>query len=98
MNCFHDHKYNCIDFVHNLVIPKADDFVALRFEIFCTFCVVFLLIEVLAAIEFDDEFCFWGAEIGDVVSNGVLSSEIDTEFIPAQVCPQFALGGCEFFA
>ena len=94
LNCLDD----AVDVVHDLVVPKSDDFIAQRFKIFCALCVVFDLFQMLTSIQFDDEFLFDADEIGDEVANGVLTAEVDTEFVVADVCPQFTLGGCGVFA
>lgn len=89
---------NAVDVVHDLVIPKADDLIAQGFKVFCALCVVFDLLQMLTAIQFDDEFLFDADKIGDVVADGVLSSEFDAEFVVANQRPQFALGGRGVFA
>jgi len=78
---------NAVDVVHDLVVPKADYFIAKCFKIFCAFCVVFDLFQVLTAIQFEDEILFDAHEIWDEVTDGVLSSEIDAELIVTNVCP-----------
>ena len=50
-----NHAFNII---HHLIIPKADNFIALLFQIFCSFCVILFLFQVLTSIQFYDQFCF----------------------------------------
>ena len=91
---------DAVNIIHHFIIPKADDIVALRSQIFCSFRVVFRLprFGVLTAIEFNDEFLFDAYKIGNVVSNGVLSSEFNAQLVVADMRPKFALGGRGFFS
>ena len=43
------------------MIPKADYFVSLRYQIFCSLFVILSLLQVLAAVYFDNQSCFRGA-------------------------------------
>ncbi len=52
----------------------------------------------LTSIQFDDKFGFGRAEIRNVIADGVLPSEVDSKFVPAQVYPEFLLGRSGFFA
>ncbi len=94
----HDGKYNAFNVVHNIAIPKADDLVTKRLQIPCSFLVIFFLLQMLTSIEFDDELGFGGAKIWNIFSNGVLPSEIDAKFIPAQVRPELSFSGRGFLA
>ena len=91
-------EYNAINIIHHTIIPKADDFVAERVQVFCSFFIVFFLLQVLTAIQFDDEFLFDADKIGNVLANGVLPSKVDSQLVVADECPKFAFGGREFFA
>ena len=88
---------NAVDIIHDLVVPKADNFVSQCFKIFCAFCVVFDLFQVLTAIQFEDEFLFDADKVRDEVSNGVLPSKVDAQLVVTDVRPQFTLGGGKFF-
>ncbi len=85
---------NTVDVVHDLVVPKANYLITQRFEVFCSFIIIIFLLQMLTSIQFDDEFTLDADKIRDEGSNGVLSSEINAEFIIANVCPEFGFGGC----
>ncbi len=53
-----DSQYNAINIIQYSIIPKTDDLVAQRFQIFCSFLIIFFLLQMLTAIELDDEFYF----------------------------------------
>jgi hypothetical protein len=57
------------------VVPEAQHAVAQRFEIESSLSIVFLLIEVLAPVELDDEFSTGRAEVYDVLADGMLAAE-----------------------
>jgi hypothetical protein len=57
-------------------IPKAHHTEALRHKECMALCVVFLLLCVLAAIQFDDEPGFDTYEVGDVIADGMLPLEL----------------------
>jgi len=51
------------------------------------------------AVDFDDQFPFWAAEIYDKRSEGVLAAEAQTiKLVVTQAPPQLALGGGEIAA
>lgn len=81
-----------------IVIPKTDHFVAKRFKTLCSFFVVLHLLQVLTAVQFDDELLLDAHEIGNKVSDGVLTAKVDAQLVVANSCPQFALSGREFFS
>ena len=55
--------------------------------------VVFFLVEVLTAIQLDDQFLARGAKVGDVRPNGVLAAEMDSiGALSAQIWTQFGFG------
>ena len=74
-------EYNAINIIRHFVVPKADDFVAERVQVFCSFLIILFLFQMLTSIQFDDKFLFNADEVGDVVANRMLSSEIDTKLI-----------------
>lgn len=78
-----------VDIVHHLMIPETDDPVTQRSKIFSSFGVIRFLLQVLAAVQFDDEFPLNAAEIGDILANGMLPSKIYAQLVSAKVCPQF---------
>ncbi len=65
-----------IDVFHHIVIPESNHLIAQRLKVLCSFRVVLGLIYVLASIQLDDELLFDTAEIGDKVTNGMLTSKI----------------------
>lgn len=56
----HQGAFNCTQdsfhIVHDRIVPKADQVIALRFKKFGPAPVIFLLVKVLAAIQFNDQF------------------------------------------
>lgn len=87
------HYLNCsndtVDIVHHLMIPKTDDPVTQRSKIFSSFGIIRFLLQVLTAVQLDDEFPLDAAEIGDIFANGMLPSKIHAQLVSAKVCPQF---------
>jgi hypothetical protein len=71
-----NHAYHPVDVFHHIVIPEPNHLITQRLKVLCSFSIVFNLVKVLAAIQFNYELLFDTAEIGDIVSNGVLSSKI----------------------
>ena len=71
-------KYNAVNIVHHIVIPKADYFVTQRFQIFCSFFIILFLFQMLTPIQFDNQSDLGSTEIGDVVANGMLTAESNT--------------------
>ena len=76
-------EYNAIDIIRHFIVPKADDFVTERVQGFGSFFVIFLLFQMLTSIQFNDEFLFDADEVENVFTNGVLSSEIDSQLVVA---------------
>lgn len=68
-------KHNAFNIIHHIIIPKADYFVALRFQVSCSLRIIFCLPQVLTTVQFDDEFGFGATEVRDVVANGMLPAE-----------------------
>lgn len=71
-----DGKDNAVNLLHHVIVPKADDFVAKRVQVFGPLFVVFFLFQMLRAVQFDDEFLFDTNKIRDEVSDGMLPSKI----------------------
>jgi hypothetical protein len=57
----HDSKYNALDIIQHIVVPKTDNLVTKRLQICGSLSVVFFLLQMLASAQFDDEFGFGGA-------------------------------------
>ena len=64
-------EYNAINVIRDIIIPKTDDSVAQRVQVFCSFFIVLFLFQVLTSIQFDDEFLLDTDKIGDVITNCV---------------------------
>jgi hypothetical protein len=80
-----DRPDNAIHFLFYAMIPKADHFISLRFQVFGSFSIVFRLFKVLTAIEFNDEFLLDGDKINDVIADSVLTPETHPiRLIPTQ--------------
>ena len=63
------------------MFPEPQDAIAFQFEKSCPLFVVLLLSQMLAAIQFNYKFLFDGTEIGNIVANGVLSTESNSQLI-----------------
>jgi len=73
----HNGKYHALDIVQHIVIPEAENLVALLFQEFCSFLVVFFLLQMLTSIQFNNEFLLDADKIRNVVADGMLSAEVD---------------------
>jgi hypothetical protein len=80
-----------LDIFENFVVPESQDGVALAREPFVSNDVVGV-VEVLAAVGFDDDSGVVADKIWDVTSDGVLSSEFHAELVSAQVFPEVLFG------
>jgi len=60
----------------HIMVPKTQDFVPALFKEFSALRIVFFLFQVLASIQFEDEFAAWSTEIYYVITDGVLPSEL----------------------
>jgi hypothetical protein len=81
-------KPTASDIFHHLRIPKAEYAIALLFKGCGSFLVVFNLIQMLAAIQFNHELFLDCTEIDDIVADGVLPAELNiSELSAAQLCP-----------
>ena len=76
-------EYNAINIIRHFIVPKADDFVAQRVQVFRSLFIILFLFQMLTSIQFDDEFLFDADEIGDVVANGVLPSKVESQLVAA---------------
>jgi hypothetical protein len=76
-----------LDVFEDFVVPESQDGVALTRKPFVSDGVVGVVV-VLAAVGFDDDSGVVADEIGDVASDGVLSSEFHAELVSAQVFPE----------
>ena len=85
--------------VRYLAVREADDAIALGFEVFCAFGVVFRLFQVLTPVQLNDQFFLCRAKVGDEGPDGVLTPEIDAVIlISAQRRPELLLGRRELLA
>jgi hypothetical protein len=82
-----DDSDDTIEIVHHVAIPKADDSVSLRLQKPGSFIIIFNLLQVLSAIQLDDEFLSDAHEIWNEIANGVLPSKVDAQLVVAQDCP-----------
>jgi len=58
-----------------ITVPKPQNTETLRCEKGCTPIVIFLRVDVLTSVYFDDEFVFNTTEVNDEVTNRILASE-----------------------
>ncbi len=68
------------DVIHHIIIPKPNHFITLRLQICCSFFVAILLIQMLASIEFNNQFLARCTEVSNVLTDCMLSSETDSIF------------------
>ena len=101
--CFLQSCFNLLQYalcvVHHLVVPEPQHSIALHLEIGRALIVPLLLLDVLAAIQLDDQPLTWGAEISYIGADGMLAPEVDA-LLPerTQVRPKAALGRCHHLA
>jgi len=69
-------KYNAINVIHHVIIPKANHPIALQFQVFSSFLIIFFLLQMMAPIKFNDKPGFWRTKIGDVVANSMLTAKL----------------------
>jgi hypothetical protein len=79
-------------FLH-FVVPKTQNPIAFCLKEYRAFVVVCGLFQVMAAIQFNDEFFTRGTKVNDVIANSVLSSEMDSlGLMRTQNLPKFGFG------
>jgi hypothetical protein len=79
----------------NLIVRKANHTVSLQLiQPFRALSVIFYLLCMGIAINFDHQFRFGAEKVHDVGSNRVLSAKLHAELIIANVLPQSLFGGC----
>jgi len=92
-------SHHIFDIIHHVAIPKSHNPISSGCQIGCTFSIIFFLVKMLAAIQFDNKFLTWSAEIGDIWTYSVLAAKMNPlGTVGAQISPQFSLGGSGFFA
>src|SRR5215216_816310 len=79
------------------MIPKPQDSIAVRFQVFYSLVIILCLLEMLTAIQLDDQFRFRRAKVGDVLANGMLPTEGDSQLIVSYPRPEFLFSRCRFF-
>ena len=85
--------------IEHLAIGKADHSVAQFIEVSRPRLIVFDLIGVRIAVDFDHQFRFGAEEIDDVRADSVLLAPMQTvDLSTAQMLPEFLFGRCEVFA
>ena len=87
---FQDFCHDAFGLLQHVVIPEAQDAVALVLQKQAALLVVGLLVGVLSAVQFDfdNQPDFRGGKIGDVTANNVLAAEFDAvQLSTAQVSP-----------
>jgi hypothetical protein len=84
-----DTSDDCLEVIHQLVVPKSKNLKALRLEVGHPLSIEILLVEVLVTIQLDDQLLPRGAEIDKVGSDGGLTAEIDTaQAVGTQISPE----------
>ena len=82
-----DDREDVLEIVHHVAIPKADDAVSLGLQEPGARIIILNLLQMLRAVQFDDEFLFDADEIRDVISNRVLTPKVDSLLVIAQDRP-----------
>jgi hypothetical protein len=72
-----DRSHYSIDIIHHVIIPEAQDAVTQNLEVRCAVGVIVLLFEVLTPVQLNDEHLARAAEVGNVLSDGVLTAEAE---------------------
>jgi len=67
--------HNAVDIFHDVVVPKADDSVAMGLDHAGPQLIGLAGYRMLPAVQFDDEFCVSTGEVSDCVSNWELAHE-----------------------
>jgi hypothetical protein len=66
----------------HLVVPEAQDSIAVRFEKCGALCVALALKCVLPTVELKNQLCFWTAEVHDERSDRMLAPELRPAHLP----------------
>lgn len=66
---------HCLALLQHFIVPVAHHPVALGFEVLGATLVVVLLILMLGAVEFNDDFSIFAEKVDDVVADGDLAAE-----------------------
>jgi hypothetical protein len=82
-----DHTQYVIGLFHYITVPETQHPVACFHEEGSPIGIVLLLVQVLTAVHFDNQFSAWAAEIGYVRPNCMLPAEGDPEQVIADVRP-----------
>jgi hypothetical protein len=65
------------DLIHDFIVPKAQNTVSLRFQKCSPLGIVLFLLQMLAAIQFDDEFPAGGTEVNHIITDSMLVPKMD---------------------
>ena len=84
---FQDFCHDAFGLLQHVVIPEAQDAVALVLQKQAALLVVGLLVGVLSAVQFDNQPDCRGGKIGDVTANDVLAAEFDAVQLSAAQAP-----------
>jgi hypothetical protein len=77
-----------VEIIENLIIPKSDDTITVTRECGITPIVGFLLLSMLAAIEFDNQFASGAGEIGDKLPDRMLAPKLPRGDVFPQSAPE----------
>jgi hypothetical protein len=78
MTCFANHLEYFVDMVQGLLIGEADYSITMLDKLFCSILVLFELIFVNRAIDFNHQVVFGAVEISDVWTQRSLPAEFQT--------------------
>ncbi len=93
MQCCVDRFDNAVGTGQDITIPESQDPETVSPKHFISMTVLRRLIEMLTAIQFDDNPCFKANEVADVDPEGMLPPELEPiQLSPAQATPKAPLG------
>ena len=94
-----DRLHDALGLVHDVAVPESEDAVTLRPQESVAVCIVRCLVEILTAVEFDDDSHLGADEVADVGADHVLAPELEAAHLTAtKPAPEKAFGRCQILA
>ena len=88
-----DRLHDALGLVHDVAVPESEDAVTLRPQESVAVCIVGRLVEMLTAVEFDDDSHLGADEVADVGPDHVLAPELESRHLAAaQATPEETFG------
>jgi hypothetical protein len=86
-----DARQYAFDILQDVIIPESDDSESMFLQVMSPCRILFDLVCVLAAIDFDDQSMFQATEVRDVIANEMLAAEFGAiQSLTAQMLPEDA--------